>query len=147
LYRARHRVDEKSEHETERASERAYVHRSARTWCSLMSQRLRWRSRSSRMPCLLRLYKAASIDSSFGRSVRRWVCERCTHCASIDWERVSACVRVDTSLPRVPPMRLPRIRTGIVLPHLPSVCVGNDTYLSASYWQKVAPVFDTEMLK
>lgn len=45
----------------------------------------------------------------------------------------------------LPERMAPMIITGIILPHLPRVCVGNDTYLSASYWHQVATTLLREM--
>ena len=39
---------------------------------------------------------------------------------------------------------VPSTNTGRILPHLPSVCVGNEIDLSASYWHQVATKFDSE---
>ena len=41
-------------------------------------------------------------------------------------------------------MTVPQIMTGIILAHLPRVCTGNETCLSASYWQNVATTLDTD---
>jgi hypothetical protein len=39
---------------------------------------------------------------------------------------------------------VPSTSTGSTLPHLPSVCVGNEIDLSASYWHHVATKLDTD---
>ena len=36
------------------------------------------------------------------------------------------------------------IMMGASLKHLKSICVGKDTYLSASYWHQLDSMFDTE---
>lgn len=43
-----------------------------------------------------------------------------------------------------PPIRLPHSMTGIILAVFPSVCSGNVTYFSASYWQVVATTLDRD---
>ena len=41
-------------------------------------------------------------------------------------------------------MAYPQIMTGIILAHLPRVCTGKETYLSASYWHVVATTLDAD---